>query len=124
MSFSSGNITITNTDNSSSVYALSDLRYLSFTDFTVSIEEPQPVQSQRLSAYPCPASNLLNIDLTGMDRGEGTLSIHNIEGITVLKRQVNHAGVLSLDIGHLPAGIYLCRYNNGVEVKTIKIIKQ
>ncbi len=124
MSFSSGNLTVTKTDNSTGVYALGGLNYLSFTDFTVNIEEPLPVQNQELRAYPCPASNVLNIYLSGIGQGEGTLSILNIDGKTVLTRQVSNEGVLSLDISHLPQGIYLCRYASTTEIKTVKIIKK
>ncbi|MDA3866882.1 MAG: T9SS type A sorting domain-containing protein [Salinivirgaceae bacterium] len=124
MSFSSGNLTVTKTDNNSNVYALSDLRYLNFSDITTSLNEPLTVQSQMLRVYPNPANNTLNIDLTGMAEAEGTLSILNFEGKAVLNEQVSSVGVLSLDISHLPTGIYLCRYSNASEIKTVKIIKQ
>jgi hypothetical protein len=124
MTFSGGNVTVTKTNNSTGVFALNALRYMNFTDLSTSIEKPLAVQNQMLSAYPIPASNVLNVNLTGTAQGEGTLSILNFEGKTVLSRQISHAGVLSLDIGHLPKGIYLCQYSNATELKTVKIIKQ
>ena len=124
MSFSSGNLTITKTDNSSGVYALSYLRYLNFSDISTDLQEDLSVQNQMLKVYPNPVGDILNIDLTGMSEAEGTLSILNFEGKTVLSRQVNNEGVLSLDISSLPTGIYLCRYSNATEIKTVKIIKQ
>jgi hypothetical protein len=124
MSFSSGNLTVTKTDNSSGVYALSDLRYLNFSDISTGLQEDLSVQSQMLKVYPNPVGDILNINLTGMSETEGTLSILNFEGKTVLSRQVNNEGVLSLDISSLPTGIYLCRYSNASEIKTVKIIKQ
>jgi hypothetical protein len=98
MSFSSGNLTVTKTDNSNGAYALSDLRYLNFSETSTSLDKPLIVKNQMLSAYPNPASNVLNIDLTGTAQREGTLCILNFEGKTVLSRQVSHAGVFSLDI--------------------------
>ena len=124
MSFSSGNLTVTKTDNSSGVFALSDLRYLNFSDITTGLNEPLLVQSQLLRVYPNPVNNTLNIDLTGTDKVEGTLSILNFEGKTLVTRKVSNEGVLSLDISHFPTGIYLCRYSNATEIKTVKIIKQ
>ena len=124
MSFSSGNLTVTKTDNSSGVFALSDLRYLNFSDITTDLQEALSVKSQQLKVYPNPVGDILNINLTGMSETEGTLSILNFEGKTVLSRQVNNEVVLSLDISHLPTGIYLCRYSNATEIKTVKIIKQ
>jgi hypothetical protein len=124
MSFSSGNLTVTKTDNTNGVYTLNNLRYLNFTDFSTKIEEPLSFQKQMLSVYPNPVTNVLNIDLTGTVQEEGTLIIFNFEGKAVLNRQVSHAGVLSLNIGHLPKGLYLCRYANVTETRTVKIIKQ
>ena len=124
MSFSSGNLTVTKTDNSSGVYALSDLRYLNFSDVPTDLQEDLSVQSQMLKVYPNPVGDILNIDLAGMSEAKGTLSILNFEGKTVLSRQANNEGVLSLDISSLPTGIYLCRYVSTTEIKTVKIIKQ
>ncbi|MCF8358188.1 MAG: T9SS type A sorting domain-containing protein [Prolixibacteraceae bacterium] len=124
MSFSPGNLTVTKTDNNSSMYALGDLRCLKFSDITTGLNEPLSVQSQILSVYPNPVYKTLNIKLTGMAKTEGTLSILDFEGKTVLNQQVSNEGVLSFGISHLPAGIYLCRYSNSFEVKTVKIIKQ
>lgn len=124
MTFSSGNLTVNKTDNSSSTYALSDLRYLSFSDIATSFDESLSVQSKILSAYPNPVSNILYIDLSETAKVKGTLSILNFEGKTVLSRQINQAEVLSLDISHLPEGIYHCLYSSVSEVQTVKIIKQ
>ncbi len=124
MSFSSGYLTVTKTDNSSEVFALSDLRYLNFSDITADLQENLSVKSQQLKVYPNPVGDILNIDLTGMSEAEGTLSILNFEGKTLVNKQVNGVGILSLDISSLPTGIYLCRYSNASEIKTVKIIKQ
>ncbi len=124
MSFSSGNLTVTKTDNSSGVHALSDLRYLNFLDISTDLQEDLSVQDQMLKVYPNPIGDILNIDLTGMSATAGTLSILNFEGKTVLSQRVNNEGVLSLDIRSLPTGIYLCRFTNSKEIKTVKIIKQ
>jgi hypothetical protein len=125
MSFSSGNLNVTKTDNTNGVYALNNLRHLNFKDLSTKIEQPLSFQNEMLIVYPNPVTNVLNIDLTGTVQEEGTLSIFNFEGKAVLNRQVSHhAGVISLNIGHLPKGLYLCRYANMTETRTVKIIKQ
>jgi hypothetical protein len=124
MNFSSGNLTVTKTDNTNAVYALNNLRYFNFSDLSTDTEEPVSVQNQMLSVYPNPVTNMLNIDLSGSVQEEGKIRIINFEGKTVLNRQVGHAGVLSLDLSHLPKGLYLCRYANLTETRTVKIIKQ
>lgn len=124
MSFSSGNLTVTKTDNNNGVYALSDLRYLIFSDVSTYLQENLSVQSTMLSVYPNPVSDILKIDLAGISEAEGTLSILNIEGKTLLTKQVNNEEVLSLSVSHLSTGIYLCLYSNATEIKTVKIIKK
>jgi hypothetical protein len=124
MSFSSGNLAVTKTDNSRNFYALSDLRYLNFSDIKTDLQENLSVQNQMLSVYPNPVSDKLNIDLTGIGQRNGTLSILNFEGKILVSQQISNEGVLSLDFSHLPIGIYFCRYNNATELKTEKIIKQ
>jgi hypothetical protein len=124
MSFSSGNVIVTKSNNTNSVYALTDLMYLNFNDFFTNIEESLSFEKQMLSVYPNPVTNVLNINITGTVQEEATLIIFNFEGKAVLNRRVRKAGVLSLNIGHLPNGLYLCRYANVTETQTIKIIKQ
>lgn len=124
MSFSSGNLTVTKTDNSSGVFALNGLNSLNFSEFTTRLDEPMLDQSQELSAFPNPVSDLLNINLSEAAETEGTLSLLNIEGQTLESRQVTNEGVISLDIRHLPKGVYLFRYSSATEVKTVKVIKQ
>ncbi len=124
ITFSSGNLTIENADNSSGIYALNGLRYLNFTDHITNLDKQPDVKEQMLDAYPNPASNVINIDLTGTGQGEGTLRLFSLEGKTVFSRQVINKEILSLDISHLPKGIYLCQYTNATVAKTVKIIKK
>lgn len=124
MSFSSGNLTVTKTDNSSAEFALSDLRYLNFSDVLTNLQEDWPVQSQLLSIYPNPVIHTIHINLKGISKEAGTLSLLNLEGKTLFNQQVGDASLITLDMSHLPAGIYLCRYSNASEIKTVKIIKQ
>jgi hypothetical protein len=88
------------------------------------LQENLSVQSQMLKVYPNPVGDILNIDLTGMSEAEGRLSILDFKGKTLVSRQVNNEGVISLDISHLPVGIYLCLYNTATEITTLKIIKE
>ena len=124
MSFSSGNLTIIKTDNSRGVYVLNGLRYLNFSTSSTGLDEQILVQKNTLIAYPNPATNVLNIDLSGAFHQEGILRILNYEGKTVISRKVSNESVESFDISHLPNGIYLCCYIISSKIKVIKIIKQ
>lgn len=124
ITFSGGNATIQKTDNSTDVYALSELRYLNFANPITRISEPtDQLTHSTLITYPNPVIDLLNIDLKGMT-GEGTISILTLEGKEIQKQNTNGSSLIILNLSQLPKGIYLCRYSNAKEIKTIKIIKQ
>jgi hypothetical protein len=122
--FSAGNLTVTETDNSSGVYALNGLRCLNFSDLTPGLEEHLDIQDQRIITYPNPATNVLNIDLSGVCIPEGTISILSIEGKTIKNQKVTGGSIISVDLSQLPEGIYLCRYSSLRKILTVKIIKQ
>ena len=124
MTFSGGNATVQKTDNSTGLYALSGLRYLNFTDLTTGItEKPMQLGHSNLITYPNPVTDVLTIDLTGKT-GEGTISILTIEGKLLQVQKTDGANMVTLNMSQLPYGIYLCRYTNETEIKTVKIIKQ
>lgn len=124
MTFTGGDVTVQKTDNSTGVYALSGLRYLNFTNLTTSITElPVQLVSGDLIAYPNPITDVLNIDLRGVE-GEGTISIISFDGKVLQTQQTSGASTVTLNLSQLPKGIYLCRFANTTEIKTVKIIKQ
>ena len=124
MTFTSGNVNVQKTDNTIGVYALSDLKYLSFQDFTVGINEQQMAASNTLLAYPNPVADMLTIDLTGTNNRESRISILNLEGKELLSQKTSGMDMVTLNLSKLPHGVYLCRYTNGTEIKTVKIIKK
>lgn len=84
---------------------------------------PNPVDGN-LNIYPNPAHNLLNIELKDGIGSNSTLSIINLQGKVIETVQTDNPGLVSIDISHLPKGLYLCHHTNGKETKTIKFIKQ
>lgn len=124
MTFSGGNANVQKTDNSTGVYAISGLRYLNFTDLTTGIAEPlMPLSYSNLITYPNPVTDLLTIDLTGVI-DVGTISILSLEGKVLQTQEYRGASFVKLSLSHLPQGIYICRYSNATQQKTVKIIKQ
>jgi hypothetical protein len=124
MTFSSGNVSVQKTDNTMGVYALSRLNYLSFIDFLTGINESQVAASNTFLTYPNPIVDILNIDLTNISKGEGYISILNLESKIMETKKTSGIGVITFNLSQLPQGIYLCRYTNDVETKTVKIIKK
>jgi hypothetical protein len=124
MTFSGGNVTVQKSDNSTGVYALSGLRYMNFTNLMTGISEPtEPLGNSNMITYPIPVTDVLNIDLTGQT-GEIIISILTLEGKEILTQNTKRDCLITLNLSHLSQGIYLCRYSNTVEIKTVKIIKQ
>jgi hypothetical protein len=123
MTFSGGNATVQKTDNSTGVYALSELKYLSFEDFTTGLEEQTELDNNNLIIYPNPVTDVLTIELTGVATG-GIISILTLEGKLLQAQKTDGANTVTLNLSQLPQGIYLCRYASTTEIKTVKIIKQ
>ena len=124
MSFSLGNLNITNNDNDSVVYALNGLRHLKYLKIPTDLNKPLLVQNQKIFVFPNPATNELKIDLSGVAKPVGTINIISIEGKTIISQKTTNEMVITLDISSLPKGIYLCRYSNSTEINTVKFIKQ
>ncbi|MBN1186679.1 MAG: T9SS type A sorting domain-containing protein [Bacteroidales bacterium] len=107
MTFSGGNATVQKTDNTTGVYSLSGLQYLSFEDYITSIEGQIQLDNPNFSAYPNPVNDLLNIDLTGVE-SLGTISILTFEGKLLQEQKTDGAKMVTLNLSQLPPGIYLC----------------
>lgn len=125
LTFSDGNATIHKNDNSSNVYSLDGLSYISFINYSTDIKEQQ-LQNCKISliAYPNPVTDILNIELKGFENENGIINILSIEGRILLTQRIKKHGILSINLSNFPKGIYLCRYVNGLETKVEKIIKK
>jgi hypothetical protein len=78
---------------------------------------------QKVSVFPNPASNAVNINLTGFT-GRSDVSLFDVNGRMILHREVNTVNS-QLNISALPAGIYMMKIKNGgKEVNMTKIIKE
>ncbi len=124
LSFSDGSLTVTKSDNSTGSYTLSSLDKLSFGDVDTRIQLVRNDVSENLSVYPNPAGNLINIDLSENNGNSAVVQLINLSGQMVQSVQVNQSGVISMDISSLSRGVYVCRYINGSEIKTVKVIKK
>jgi len=76
-----------------------------------------------LQTFPNPVTDMLHIDLTNNDAA-GTISILSPEGKVLISQATSGKDLVTLQLQHLPKGIYLCRYANQMENITAKIVKQ
>ncbi|MGI6410693.1 MAG: T9SS type A sorting domain-containing protein [Bacteroidales bacterium] len=120
LSFAGNNLVVHKTDNSTTVFAISNIKHMSFYDY-MGIDLLNK-QNNILTIYPNPTSNLLNINLPS-DKLGGNLLVLSLDGKTLMNHKLVDSQT-TIDINTLPQGIYFCRYIHGTDSETIKIIKQ
>jgi hypothetical protein len=79
-----------------------------------------PDAEMDLNVYPNPTSGVVNF--SAKSHVDGEVFVHNSTGMVVLNRIVK--GSESIDISHLPTGIYFVEFRQGDKVTTQKIIKK
>ncbi|HOY71744.1 MAG TPA: T9SS type A sorting domain-containing protein, partial [Tenuifilaceae bacterium] len=72
--------------------------------------------------YPNPASDYINISLTGAS-SEVTVRIFDVRG-SMVKSQVLNASENRIDVSTLAKGIYMVSVGEGKEISTKRFIKQ
>jgi hypothetical protein len=125
ISFSSGNMIIDNKTGNTSTYSLTNIRFLNFTNLFSGISDPKQTESSTFSVFPNPVKEFLNIRCKSAINRKVQITISDIQGKTVyntfiLPQEISNN---SIDVSHLPKGIYLCRLYNGINVSVIKFIK-
>ncbi len=67
--------------------------------------------NQRIDLMPNPTKNMINFDLVNFEKGSLTITIENLAGQTVYEQSSTLDGSLkgSIDVSHLPKGIYVFR---------------
>ena len=118
LTFSNGNIVVTNTTGSNSTFALSSNRYLNFTDLTLATPTQELVK-KNFYVYPNPVTSVLNITNEDPTQTITHLEIISIEGRVVIEQNTPQVAVASL-----PQGMYFCKIISNNQTKTIKFLKQ
>jgi hypothetical protein len=122
LTFDNGNMLVTNITGASGTFALSSLRYVSFTDFALGTTTL--IENNKFYAYPNPASHLLTISGSNLMQGVENIQILSLEGRLLLQQKPTNTTTPQVDISGLPQGMYLCKITNGNQQQIIKFIKQ
>ncbi|WP_372948683.1 T9SS type A sorting domain-containing protein [Mariniphaga sp.] len=123
LSFSEGSLQITNYENNSSSYELSNLRYLTVSDIPVGINEQVKFRELSLKVYPNPLTNLLTVQLDDTGKTKSSIEILSVNGKVLTTHNVTGMKTVRLNLSQLKKGIYICRYRNSETTKTAKIVK-
>lgn len=118
LTFSNGNIIVTNTSGSSDTFALSSNRYLNFMDLTLATPIHELVKNN-FYIYPNPVTSVLNITNEDPTQTITHLEIISIEGQIVIEQNTPQVAVASL-----PHGMYFCKITSNNKTQTIKFLKQ
>jgi hypothetical protein len=82
----------------------------------------------KVTLYPNPVKgDNINLELTGLVKGNYNVSLFNQLGQQVLNRTISHSGTnatQTMNIGSIAAGVYELRLSNGETVVTQKLIKE
>jgi hypothetical protein len=82
-----------------------------------------PFNMHGLQAYPSPVRETLKINLYGVDNPSGEIVICNAMGSIVDKIRVT-GNAITVDTRAWGAGIYLIRYNDGINKYIMRVLKQ
>ena len=118
LTFSGGNLVVTNLTGANGTFALSGNRYLNFTDLTLATPTNEFLNN-RFYVYPNPVTTVLNITNQDSNQTISHLEIISLEGQVVLAQSTPQIAVASL-----PQGMYFCRITTNNQTQTIKFLKQ
>ena len=127
LTFDGGKMVVNKTDGSGSDYSLGDIRYLCFNDYITGVPQSVASQSSKLSVYPNPVADQLQIEYQTAKAGNTQIEILDLQGKLLLQQALGSTAGTNHDqitVTKLAKGIYLCRVNNGKSIETIKFLKQ
>lgn len=80
-------------------------------------------QDFAITAYPNPATEILNLKIVRQDPGDIRYMVFDLNGIMLLQKKVE-ATETTIDLKKFPKGMYIIRIREGkTELKSFKIIK-
>lgn len=73
--------------------------------------------------YPNPATEWLQLDVKTY-RHRASIALYDAQGKVWLQQDIPQAGVHSISVAHLPAGLYVAHIRDGAAVVSRKITKR
>jgi len=122
LTFDGSNVTVNKKDASTSSFVRSNVQYMNF-GVNTDIAPVNTAQNGKLTLFPNPVQDVLNIAYTNENAQNIQIEIVGIDGKVALKTQLGNA-TSSISVATLPRGFYLCRIINGTKTQAGKFIKQ
>jgi len=89
---------------------------------SVSVDPLASEEANELRVYPNPAQDLLQIELKGTVKGKPNVMLMDLKG-QVLRQVELSDSLTEINIQDLPQGMYLIRYHDAENTKTLRINK-
>jgi hypothetical protein len=109
-------------------YSLPGLRYLNFdvtNDFLSIPKSEVSGLNEKLSVFPNPASDILNIKSLLTNNRKSILDIISMQGKVVISETLIHdTNIHQVNISSLTNGLYICKLSDGKTLKSAIFIKQ
>jgi hypothetical protein len=125
LTFSGGNMTVNGHDGNPETLALTDIRYVNFTDLSTGVYPMENKKPEFLILFPNPVQDILTLNYKSL--GEAIqFEVMTLDGKTVYRNIINiQSGTNHTDINvtSLPKGLYLCRLTDGKVVLMHKFLK-
>lgn len=118
LTFSSGNLLVTNTTGDIDTFAIADNRYINFTNLILGTVLHQVVINS-FYVYPNPANIALTITNKDHSQNLSHLEIISLEGRVLIEQKTPEVNITSL-----PIGMYFCKITSNNKTQTIKFLKQ
>jgi len=122
LTFDGSNVTVNKKDASTSSFVRSNVQYMNF-GVNTDIDPINGEKKNKLTLYPNPVQDVLNIAYTNENAQNIQIEIVGIDGKVALKTRLGNA-TSSISVATLPRGFYVCRIINGTKIQTGKFVKQ
>ena len=122
LTFAAGNVIVNKKDASTSSFARTNVQYMNF-GVNTDIAPINGEKNSKLTLFPNPVQDVLNIAYTNENAQNMLLEIVGIDGKVALKTQLGNATSI-ISVATLPRGFYVCRIINGTKTQTGKFVKQ
>lgn len=107
-------------------YFYQDIRCMTFSDLNTATLNYNVTKSGDIFWYPNPVNDEMNILFQSMDCRKVQITIYTVEGKMLFKEVFNARrgkNFKKVYLSNLMNGVFICRMNTGLDIKTFKILK-
>lgn len=125
LTFPAGSMAVIKTDGTTSTYAFSTIRSLTFSDLINNVSPIVKKERSNLTLYPNPVIDQLQMSYDALQEGSVQAEIIDFQG-RIIHRQTISCQVgtnqATIPVAQLQKGLYLFRLQNRKDVETVKFI--